>query len=373
MLLSSSRLMSPPNKRYDLLDANKKLSWACAMSIESKILMNIIKNHPLRFSIAASASVPWIYMAQFWHTLKEDGSKHRLKYSPSACLHALRDGDQPPLQSNCKCYLLCHNIHVDYAELMWEGIYYSLHHLATSIPYPRFTKIIISHYMTIFPDISRRARDAYQIFKYDVYEEYFNSGRNKNKSQDLSDKEKSGRWRLFRKEEEDYKGHEVEQLKDTPMIDGYHLTQSSGTYGYFLHIQEKVHARTSSDQLVIIFMMSCGNVPSLVKEKATSKLTEVPAQFRDLKFLSSTKQVTQDIMEEISLTIDEAKLKKMADEMLRQRCTLGDEHQYHIDQMKNFLQSDIVWESRKEILVSPHPRKDHQLVQSVKRILKAQQ
>ncbi|GJX92331.1 copia protein [Tanacetum coccineum] len=42
---------------------------------ESKILMNIIKNHPLRFSIAASSSVPWIYMAQFWHNLKEDGSK----------------------------------------------------------------------------------------------------------------------------------------------------------------------------------------------------------------------------------------------------------------------------------------------------------
>ncbi|GJQ90527.1 hypothetical protein Tco_0001666 [Tanacetum coccineum] len=32
-----------------------------------------------------------------------------------------------------------------------------------------------------------------------------------------------------------------------------------------------------------------------------------------------TKQVSQDIMEEVSLTIDEAKLKKMADEMLRQR------------------------------------------------------
>ncbi|GKE84136.1 hypothetical protein Tco_1557878, partial [Tanacetum coccineum] len=63
--------------------------------------------------------------------------------------------------------------------------------------------------------------------------------------------------------------------------------------------------------------------------------------------------VSQDIMEEIPLTIDEAKLKKMADEMLRQRCTSGDEHQYHIDQMKNFLQSDIVWESRKEILKEP--------------------
>ncbi|GJT32658.1 hypothetical protein Tco_0923077 [Tanacetum coccineum] len=77
-----------------------------------------------------------------------------------------------------------------------------------------------------------------------------------------------------------------------------------------------------------------------------------------------TKQVSQDIMEEVSLTIDEAKLRKMADEMLRQRCTLGDEHQYHIDQKKNFLKSDIVWESRKEILVSPHLRKTTPLVHS---------
>ncbi|GJT09346.1 hypothetical protein Tco_0856388 [Tanacetum coccineum] len=80
-----------------------------------------------------------------------------------------------------------------------------------------------------------------------------------------------------------------------------------------------------------------------------------------------TKQVSQDIKEEVSLTIDEVKLKKMADEMLRQRCTSGDEHQYHIDQMNNFLQSDIVWESRKEILVSPHSRKTTPLVQSCQR------
>ncbi|GJS99712.1 hypothetical protein Tco_0820882 [Tanacetum coccineum] len=53
------------------------------------------------------------------------------------------------------------------------------------------------------------------------------------------------------------------------------------------------------------------------------------------------KQVSQDIMEEVSLTINKAELKKIADEMLRQRCTSGDEHQYHIDQMKNLLKSDI--------------------------------
>ncbi|GJZ61381.1 hypothetical protein Tco_0617518 [Tanacetum coccineum] len=37
-------------------------------------------------------------------------------------------------------------------------------------------------------------------------------------------------------------------------------------------------------------------------------------------------------MEEVSLTIDEAKLRKMDDEDVRQRCTSGDEHQYNIDQ-----------------------------------------
>ncbi|GJS79504.1 hypothetical protein Tco_0729385 [Tanacetum coccineum] len=35
--------------------------------------------------------------------------------------------------------------------------------------------------------------------------------------------------------------------------------------------------------------------------------------------------------------------------------------------MKKYLKSDIVWESRKEILVSPHPRKTTPLVQSCQR------
>ncbi|GJX56790.1 retrovirus-related pol polyprotein from transposon TNT 1-94 [Tanacetum coccineum] len=218
-----------------------------------------------------------------------------------------------------------------------------------------------------------------------------------------------------------------------------------GRYGYlFAHLKKRFMPRTSSDQLADnLHDVMMETLPSLVKEKVTEQVKkEVPAQFvisscvscgknnninlylaikvdpyetqdiaiwlggspdevektqshrlnkfnvekpvpstsgiqnkmMEFVFLAAfyasdddeipTKQVTQDIMEEISLTIDEAKLKKMADEMLRQRCTSGDEHQYHIDQMKNFLQSDIVWESRKEILVSPHPRKITPLVQS---------
>ncbi|GJQ92962.1 retrovirus-related pol polyprotein from transposon TNT 1-94 [Tanacetum coccineum] len=250
--------LCPPNKRYDLMDASKKVDLEQVQCPpESKILTNIIKNHPLRFSIAVSSSVPWIYMAQFWHTLKEDGSKYRLTFMldkkklsltlddfrtifhlPQAndnnhdsfvpppsfldmvpfykqqlgftmelktsssfkttgllqpwqtlckifskCLTTRVTGwDQPPLQIMQMMYCFVNNIHVDYAELLWEGLYYSLHHPTSSIPYPRFTKIIISHYMTCFPNISRRARDMYHNLQDDdIMKNIFNSGRHKDK------------------------------------------------------------------------------------------------------------------------------------------------------------------------------------------------
>ncbi|GJZ71559.1 zf-CCHC domain-containing protein [Tanacetum coccineum] len=63
----------------------------------------------------------------------------------SKCLTTRVTGwDQPPLQIMQMLYCFVNNIHVDYAELLWEGLYYSLHHPTSSIPYPRFTKIISS-------------------------------------------------------------------------------------------------------------------------------------------------------------------------------------------------------------------------------------
>ncbi|GJX28681.1 hypothetical protein Tco_0236760 [Tanacetum coccineum] len=52
--------LCPPNKRFDPMDANKKFDLVNPQS--------------------ASASVPWIYMHQFWHTLKMDGSKYKFKF-----------------------------------------------------------------------------------------------------------------------------------------------------------------------------------------------------------------------------------------------------------------------------------------------------
>ncbi|GJY82443.1 hypothetical protein Tco_0495819 [Tanacetum coccineum] len=60
-----------------------------------------------------------------------------------------------------------------------------------------------------------------------------------------------------------------------------------------------------------------------------------------------TEKVSQKLVAEMSKTVDEAKLRKFINEMSRQRCTSGDEHHYHIDQMQSFLKNDIMWESRK--------------------------
>nr|GFA71438.1 hypothetical protein [Tanacetum cinerariifolium] len=71
----------PPNKCYALMGANKKIDLDNPLyPNESKIMENIIQNHPLRFCVAAFSFVPWIYVGQIWHTLHEDGSKYRLKF-----------------------------------------------------------------------------------------------------------------------------------------------------------------------------------------------------------------------------------------------------------------------------------------------------
>ncbi|GJU27447.1 hypothetical protein Tco_1166068 [Tanacetum coccineum] len=78
-----------------------------------------------------------------------------------------------------------------------------------------------------------------------------------------------------------------------------------------------------------------------------------------------------ELVDEMLEEIDESKLKKDVDEMLRQRCKLGEEHQYHLDQMQNYLKNDIVWESKKERLTLPTQKKKAQVGFSCQRDLNA--
>ncbi|GJV81009.1 hypothetical protein Tco_1516879 [Tanacetum coccineum] len=124
--------------------------------------------------LKTSSSFKTTGLLQPWQTLCKIFSK---------CLTTRVTGwDQPPLQIMQMMYCFINNIHVDYAELLWEGLHYSLHHPTSLIPYPRFTKIIISHYMTNFPEISRRVRDRYHHLKNDdIMKNIFNSGSHKDK------------------------------------------------------------------------------------------------------------------------------------------------------------------------------------------------
>nr|GEV41441.1 hypothetical protein [Tanacetum cinerariifolium] len=112
--------LCPPNKRYALMDANKKIDLENSLCLnESKIMI----------------------------------------------VHML--------------YCFVNNVHVDYADLLWEGLHYSLKHPITLIPYPRFTKLIVCHYMTVYLEISRRVRDKYHNLEHDeMVKSIFNSGKN---------------------------------------------------------------------------------------------------------------------------------------------------------------------------------------------------
>nr|GEY07393.1 hypothetical protein [Tanacetum cinerariifolium] len=90
------------------------------------------------------------------------------------------DHDQPPLQIMQMLSCFVNNVHADYAELLWEGLHYSLEHPSTLIPYLRFTKLIVAHYMTAYLEISRRVHDKYHNFENDdIVKSIFNSGKNK--------------------------------------------------------------------------------------------------------------------------------------------------------------------------------------------------
>ncbi|GJR66741.1 retrovirus-related pol polyprotein from transposon TNT 1-94 [Tanacetum coccineum] len=611
--------LCPPNKRYDFIDANKKVDLEHVQCPpESKILTNIIKNHPLRFSIAASSSVPWIHMAQFWHTLKEDGSKYRFKFMLDkkelsltlddfrTIFYLLHVNDNnhnsfvPPLsfsdmvpfykqqlgftielktsssfktigllqpwQTLCKIFsILCgaaigrtllfssssnifdsvskiykdHRRHKDkvgmqipdwmiteemkhmehyriYAEVFELDV--PLTQISTRLtppaPVTTFDKVdemilndtlqseeiekMVEGSENVIDDSLPPRNDEPQIpdtrleprsDKESPEVEITNDDEvevtnavilvNVNEEEDEITDEV---YELKRKE----KGKIIEETRSTPFptpirsprthtnlvssdteklqeltVTDTQTTSSSRSpntklskTNRHLSLFKAKPARKSFDTLVDHLQeVRVKSLPTMVdthiKEQVKKQVPEqlqqqdiaiwlaLQMKFENLQVPQTTcrpsavrlrdqddpqddahpegensakwqktseyeayvsgesssgqvneeelgpstlgnqeqeddydfwtdsyaldddeipsKQVSQDIMEEVSLTIDEAKLKKMVDEMLRQRCTLGDEHQYHIEEMKNFLKSDIIWESRKEILVSPHP------------------
>ncbi|GKC51474.1 hypothetical protein Tco_1074219 [Tanacetum coccineum] len=133
-------------------------------------------------------------MAQFGHTLKEDESKYRLTFMLDKKMLSLTLDD---FRTIFHLPQATDNNHDDFVPPpsffnmipFYKNKLGFIMELKTSSSFkttgllqPWFTKIIISHYMTTFPEISRRARDIYHNLKDDdIMKIIFNSGRHKDK------------------------------------------------------------------------------------------------------------------------------------------------------------------------------------------------
>ncbi|GKE12327.1 hypothetical protein Tco_1415878 [Tanacetum coccineum] len=149
--------LCPPNKRYALMDPNKKMDHNPLTIFQ---LPQATYNNHEHFVVAPK----FLEMVPFY--INNLGFTLELR-SPSKFKTT---GLVQPWQTL--------NIHVDYADLLWEGLHYSLEHPSTLIPYPRFTKLIVSQYMTAFPEILRRDLNKYHNLDDDMMvKNIFNSGK----------------------------------------------------------------------------------------------------------------------------------------------------------------------------------------------------
>ncbi|GKB28151.1 hypothetical protein Tco_0867552 [Tanacetum coccineum] len=134
--------LCPPNKRYDLMDANKKVDLD-HMQYRSKYRLKfMLDKKELNLTLDDFKTI--------FHLPQATDNNHNSFIPPPSFSDMVPFYKQNGSTATCrksKCVCFVNNIHVDYAELLWEGLYYSLHHPTSLIPYPRFTKIIILAWM----------------------------------------------------------------------------------------------------------------------------------------------------------------------------------------------------------------------------------
>ncbi|GKE68235.1 hypothetical protein Tco_1526307 [Tanacetum coccineum] len=70
-----------------------------------------------------------------------------------------------------------------------------------------------------------------------------------------------------------------------------------------------------------------------------------------------TEEITQDFLDEswILTTNYQKCMQDALDDMMRIRCNSGEEHAYHLDQMKRYIENRIVWESKTEEVTEQVP------------------
>ncbi|GKC71745.1 hypothetical protein Tco_1117628 [Tanacetum coccineum] len=162
--------ISPTNMRIDPIMTPKEETY--------QVILNVIKNSSFFKAFLASTVVPKIYMQHIWHTVTKaldicprvPGKEFIEPPSEEELLTFLRtlasfinkclsgktiSNDRLRQSKVAIIWGMFHNKYVEYAKLIWEDFSYQIDNRQLKksrreiMPYPRFTKIIINHFLSI--------------------------------------------------------------------------------------------------------------------------------------------------------------------------------------------------------------------------------
>nr|GFA04015.1 hypothetical protein [Tanacetum cinerariifolium] len=148
-----------------------------------QVVYDVLRKSPFFRAFFVTVDVPEIYMQEFWATarvhqhsirFKMDTRKHIVDLeSFRKMLHiSLRVPGQSFAELPFKEEILEFLRNVDYAFLIWEDLVYQVEHKnqkkSNEMYCPRFTKVIIHHFMTKKPSIPRRNRVNWHYVRDDI-------------------------------------------------------------------------------------------------------------------------------------------------------------------------------------------------------------
>nr|GEZ19771.1 hypothetical protein [Tanacetum cinerariifolium] len=143
------------------------------LDIQSKeptlqVVYDVLRRSPFFKAFLVMADVPEIYIQEFWATAKRSFAAVINK-----CLTGKRSGiDSLRLSQAQILWGLYHRRNIDYAFLIWEDFVYQVEHnnqkKSNEMYYPRFTKVIIYHFMKKKPLIPRRNKVNWHYVRDDI-------------------------------------------------------------------------------------------------------------------------------------------------------------------------------------------------------------
>ncbi|GKD48429.1 hypothetical protein Tco_1277405, partial [Tanacetum coccineum] len=189
----------PSAERVKISSTNIRLETTVPQKEETfQVIIDVIKNSTCFKAFTISVDVPEIFMQQFWYTIKKvqdsdsyefllANKKHTNMFVDhmhqswrtlvaiiNKCLSGKTGSNDKHRKSRIDIlWGMFNRENVDYPELIWEDLAYLIDHKKEkrsrreNMPYPRFTKIIINHFLKQHKSLTNLNQKHYHTIKDD--------------------------------------------------------------------------------------------------------------------------------------------------------------------------------------------------------------